>query len=279
MIVLAVLGIAVVFLTNRSEQKKTNTNNQSDQVQSALRKALGKDELVIGIDEAFPPTSFKQIDGSYAGIDIDFAKELEARTGVKVTFKSVEWDSIIPALLRKDIDVVWAGMGITSERQQKVNFVVYSKGPKGVAFTLSDSGIKSSSDLQGKIIAVQSGSYQEQDLKDGKIIPVNSWKEIKSMSTLPEAILDLKIGRVDAVICAQEPAGYYIEKTLNESAKFKVVDVGYGVGKGGIAFRKEDETIRLEVEKVVDQIIADGAASKISMKWLGIDKYKDWTKE
>jgi polar amino acid transport system substrate-binding protein len=274
-----VITALVVLAVYAFTQKTIQPQNNSSQSQSELRKALGKDELIVGIDEAFPPVSFKDIDGNYVGIDIDFAKELEKRTGVKVTFKPVEWDSIIPALLKKDIDVVWSGMGVTPEREQKVNFVVYSKDPKGVAFVLKNSSIAGANDLKGKVIAVQSGSYQEQDLKDGKIIPVNSWKELKSMSTLPEAILDLKIGRVDAVIASQESAAYYIEKTLNESSKYSSIDIGYGIGKGGIAFRKEDEAVRIAVETVVNQIISDGTASQISMKWLGIDKYKNWTKE
>lgn len=268
--VLILLGVLIL-----SREKNTD-NVKTPQNQSELGIALKKDELVIGIDEAFPPTTFKEADGSYAGMDIDFALEVEKRTGVKVVFKPIEWDNIIPALLMKDIDVVWSGMGVTPEREQKANFVVYSKGPKGYAFTTSESQIKSKEDLKDKIIAVQAGSYQEEDLKNGKIIPVNSWKEIRSVSTLPEAILDLKLGRIDAVICSQDNAGYYIEKTLNESANFKVLDVGYEVGSVGIAIRKEDSEVKSALQKIVDEIITDGTASKISLKWLGIDKYQNF---
>lgn len=243
---------------------------------SELALALGKNELIIGIDEAFPPTSFKGSDGEYAGIDIDFARELSARTGIKLVFKPVEWDSIIPALLAKKIDAVWSGMGITPERQEKVNFVVYAKSPKGVAFVKADSGITSKEDLAGKVIAVQSGSYQETDLKEGKLIPAGSWKELRSMSTLPEAIMDLKIGRVDVVIAGQDSAGYYIKKTLNDSSGYKVVDVGYGMGTTGIAVRKEDAALAAALETEVNAIIQDGTAGKITEKWLGINKYLNW---
>ena len=138
------------------------------------------------------------------------------------------------------------------------------------------SGIKSKADLQGKVIAVQSGSYQEQDLKDGKIIPVNSWKELRSLSTLPEAILDLKIGRVDVVIAGVDSAAYYINKTLNNSTGFRTVDVGYGNGNGGIAIRKGDTALASALQQQVNDIIKDGTASKITQKWLGIDKYQNW---
>ncbi len=275
--VLLITGF-ILYFKNKSETQTGQgiLGMQTSEV-SALRKAVGKDELIVGIDEAFPPISFKDIDGSYAGIDIDWAKEVEKRSGVKMTAKPIEWDSIIPALLSKDIDIIWSGMGITPERAQKVNFVTYSKGPKGVAFTLASTQINSKDELSGKVIAVQSGSYQETDLKTGKIIPVNSWKEIRSMSTLPEAILDLKLGRVDAVIAGPDSANYYIQKTLNQAEKFKMVDVGYSEGQGGIALRKEDTTIQTELQKVVEEIIKDGTASKITLKWLGVDKYANWS--
>jgi polar amino acid transport system substrate-binding protein len=96
------------------------------------------------------------------------------------------------------------------------------------------------------------------------------------MSTLPEAILDLKIGRVDVVISGQDTAAYYIEKTLNATDQFRVVDVGYGMGSAGIALRKDEPQVTADLQTVVNDIIKDGTASKISEKWLGIDKYLNW---
>jgi len=274
-----VVGIAVGFGWSyylKSTQSAGTTDNATLASKTTFRRLLGKDTLVVGIDEEFPPITFKDASGNFTGVDIDFANEFAKRAGIKVIFKPVEWDSIIPALISGNIDVVWSGMGITAERQQQVSFAVYSRDPKGVAFVLADSSIKSKYDLKGKIIAVQSGSYQETDLKAGKIITQNSWKEIRSMSTLPEAIIDLKLGRVDAVICSQDSASYYIEKTLDESAMFKIVDVGYEIGAGGVAFRKSDDQLRQEAQKIIDGIIRDGTASKITTKWFGMDKYKNW---
>jgi polar amino acid transport system substrate-binding protein len=271
------VGVGIYFL-NTNKQNDVKGANTVDVEVSNLQKALGKDELVVGIDEAFPPVTFKDINGQMSGMDIDFAKEVEKRTGVKMVFKPVEWDNIIPSLLAKDIDIIWSGMSITPEREAKVDFVKYSQGPKGVAFVLNDSSIKTVADLQGKVIGAQSGSYQETDLKAGTIVPVGSWKDIRSFSTLPEALIDLGIGRVDAIICSPESAGYYIEKTLQQSTKFRVVEVGYGVGFGGVAFRKGSLELKSALQEVVDQIIADGTASKITMSWLGIDKYSNWKK-
>jgi polar amino acid transport system substrate-binding protein len=274
-LILFIIGGGVYLLNagNTQTEVKGVSTNTSD-----LSKALGKDELVVGIDEAFPPVTFKDINGQMAGMDIDFAKELEKRTGVKIIFKPIEWENIIPALLAKDIDIIWSGMSITPEREAKVDFVKYSQGPKGVAFVLNDSNIKAAGDLQGKILSAQAGSFQETDLKNGKIVPINTWKEIRSFSTLPEAIIDLGIGRVEALICSPESAGYYIEKTLQQSAKYRTIDIGYGVGVSGIALNKGNQEFKNALQEVVDQIIDDGTASKITLNWLGLDKYLNWKK-
>ena len=279
LIALLSIGVGIFFLaTNNKQNEVKGANTSSDSSISNLKNVLGKDELVVGIDEAFPPVTFKDINNQMSGIDIDFAKEVEKRTGVKMIFKPVEWENIIPALLTNDIDVIWSGMSITPEREAKVDFVKYSQGQKGVAFVLNNSAINSLKDLQGKVLAAQSGSYQETDLKAGKIVPINSWKDIKSFSTLPEAIIDLGIGRVDAVICSPESAGYYITKTLQQTNKFRTIDVGYGNGISGIALRKGNDELKNALQEVVDQVISDGTASKITMSWLGIDKYISWTK-
>lgn len=268
-----VILIALIFVLRPSAEV---SNVEGVNTTSGLAKAIGKNELIVGIDEAFPPITFKDIDGEYRGIDIDLAKEVEKRTGVKMIFKSIEWENIIPSLMTKDIDIIFSGMGVTDERREMVDFAVYSRSPKGKAFVLGSSNINNKDDLWGRIIAVQSGSYQETDLKEGKIIPIGSWKEIRSISTLPEAIIDLRLGRVDVIISGEDPAAYYIEKTLNASNEFRSIDVGYGIGESGVAFRKEDSKIREEFKKVIDEIILDGTAGQITLEWLGIDKYENW---
>ncbi len=273
------IAIAVVLIVTATIVGLLLSNQSSNETEPIEKTTYDRIKengiIVVGIDEAFPPITFRDEDGNFVGSDIEFAKEAGKRMDLEVEFKPVAWDSIIPALINEDIDIVWSGMGITDERKEQIDFVKYSKGKKGVAFVLENSDIMNAEDLKDKTIAVQSGSYQETDLLDGEIIEKDSWKEVSSFATLPEALLDLSIGRVDTVISGETSALYYIENNLKDKG-FRSVDIGYDTSYSGIGLRKGDDMLKKELEKVVNEIIEDGTASKITEKWLGVDKYEDW---
>jgi len=91
----------------------------------SLKDIKDKKELIVGLDDNFPPMGFRDKSGQIVGFDIDMAKEVGKRLGVKVTFKPVEWDGIILSLNNKDIDVIWNGLTITDKRKEQISF---SKG-------------------------------------------------------------------------------------------------------------------------------------------------------
>ena len=71
---------------------------------------------------AYPPYSYVDKDGNAQGFDVDSMKWIAEKKGIEVTFMPVEWSGIIPALQAGKIDMVYAGMSITPERQEAVNF-------------------------------------------------------------------------------------------------------------------------------------------------------------
>ncbi len=91
------------------------------------------------------------------------------------------------------------------------------------------------------------------------------------MSTLPESLLDLSLGRVDAVFAGEQSSRYYINKNLS-NVEFRTVDAGYGIGYSGIGIRKEDDQLQKVLQEIIDEMISDGAATKVSEEWYGIDK-------
>lgn len=273
---LILVGLVVVFGigTIGVVLSRKDTNTKATNTDTEFSSKWGEKKLVVGIDDAFPPNTFRDETGQLVGLDIDLAKEASKRLGVEIEFQPVEWDGIIPALESKRIDIIWSGMGITTERKERVNFVVVDKGKGGVFFVKANSSINSKSDLSGKVVGVQAGSYQEKDLKADPI--ANSLKEIRSMPSLPESILDLRSGRVDAVLAGETSALYYIQKTFGSTNEFRMVDAGYSDMYSGIAIRKDDKFLKENLDIVVKAMIDDGTAGEITKKWLGIDKYADW---
>ena len=81
----------------------------------------GSSALRVGIATVYPPMAFKE-NGQLQGVEVDFAHQLAADWGIKVTLVELQWDDLIPALLDDRVDVIMSGMSITEERSKSVSF-------------------------------------------------------------------------------------------------------------------------------------------------------------
>ncbi|WP_303721465.1 transporter substrate-binding domain-containing protein [Malonomonas rubra] len=89
--------------------------------QSTLEKVIDKNTLRVGFS-TFVPWAMKDKQGGYTGFEIEVAERLAADMGVEVQFVPTKWSGIIPALLTGKFDIIIGGMGITPQRNLKVNF-------------------------------------------------------------------------------------------------------------------------------------------------------------
>ena len=116
-------------------------------------------ELVIGLDDAFPPMGFRREDGSLVGFDIDLAEALGKRLGVKIVWQPTAWDGVIHSLNAKKFDCIWNGMTITAERAQKVSFTrPYVMDGQVAIVRFAEKRFKDVGDLGGAVIGAQKGS-------------------------------------------------------------------------------------------------------------------------
>jgi len=234
---------------------------------NSLKDIQNKKELVIGLDDNFPPMGFRGKNGEIVGFDIDMAKEVGKRMGVKVTFKPVEWDGIILSLNNKDIDLIWNGLTITDTRKKQIAFSNVYVQNKQIIIVNSKSKISSKSAMSDKTVGLQLGSSSETALaKDAKLS--KSVKEIKKYSNNTEALLDLNAGRIDAVVIDEVVGRYYVSK---KPGMYKVLDENLGVEDYGVGIRKNDVTLTAEINKQLAKIKKDGTANTISKKWFGKD--------
>lgn len=226
-----------------------------------------KGEFVLGLDDSFPPMGFRDKNNEIVGFDIDLAKEVGKRLGLKVVLKPVDWDGVVMSLDNKDIDIIWNGLTITPERQKQINFSkVYLKN-RQIILVQANSNIKSKKDLAGKIVGLQLGSSSEDALNADKATS-SSLKNIVKHDNNVEALLDLEAGRVDAVVIDEVVGRYYMTKKPNT---YKVLSEDLGEESYGVGFRKSDNSFREMVDKTLDEMKADGTANKISQKWFGKD--------
>ena len=124
--------------------------------------------------------------------------------------------------------------------------------------------------LAGKIIGLQKDSTGEIHLNNDENLK-NSLQEIKLYADAPNALEDLKNGKIDAAICDEMNGIYYIfQHNLKNDIEVTNISIGE---KGDIAigFRKNDTALRDGVQKTLDEMIKDGTAKKISEQWFGED--------
>ena len=226
-----------------------------------------KGEIVVGLDDAFPPMGFRDEKGEITGFDIDLAKEAASRMGLKVKFQPIVWDNVIMELNNKNIDLIWNGMSITDERLEKIAVTDPYIANRQIIVVDSGSSISNKAGLTGKIIGIQSGSSSIDALKkDDKTY--KSIKEMVEFGTNDEALRDLNVGRVDAVVVDEVVGRYYISKFPSD---YKVLDENFGEEDYAVGIRKSDKKLLTELQKAIDEMVEDGTAAEISKKWFGKD--------
>ncbi|MCD3246076.1 amino acid ABC transporter substrate-binding protein [Clostridium botulinum C] len=230
-------------------------------------KKLGK--LRIGLDDSYPPMEFRDEKNNLVGFDIDLSNEIAKRLGIKVEFVTTEFSGILLGLQSKKFDAIIAGFSITEDRKKSVNFSEpYILGGQVIAVKKGNTSIKKLSDLKDKIVGCQMGSNgqhcAEKNLKE--------IKELRKYSKIPQAFSDMAIGRIDAVIMDAQVGGYYLSKNTGE---FEVLNEMVVKQPMGIAFKMGDNSLKNEVQKIIDDLKKEGTLSKLSLKWFGFDAYKD----
>lgn len=238
---------------------------------STTKTEPAKKKIVIGLDDNFPPMGFKDEKNNIVGFDIDMAKEAAKRLGIEVEFKGIDWSSKEAELNSKRIDALWNGMNITEERKKNVLFSDPYMESKQLIFVMANSPIKSAADLNGKVVGVQQSSIGEEVVtKDEKLKA--TLKDFKKYPDCVAAFMDLKTGRLDAVVTDEILGRYYMSK---EAGTYIAIEQPLGeVGVYGVGFRKDDKELRDKVQNVLNEMKKDGTSAKISQKWFGADIVK-----
>lgn len=265
-LVLFVAICTVALLGAGCGQKPADTKQTGDQSWSKIKS---KGEFVVGLDDNYPPAGFRDKAGQLVGFDIDLAKEAAKRLGVKAVFKPVQWDGVLLNLKSGDIDLIWNALGITPERQKEIGFTDSYMADRNIIVVKSGSPIKTKADLAGKIIGLQLGSTAEPAVtKD----PISSkLKEIRKFESPTVALMDLEAGRIDAVVTNEMNARYLIttDKTADKYYILTDKEGDFDKEPFGVGVRKEDVTFLAELNRVLNEMKADGTAAKISNQWFG----------
>lgn len=240
-------------------------NVTTSQADNSLNEIIEKGEFVIGLDDTFVPMGFRDENGELVGFDIDLAKAVGEKMGIKIKFQPIDWNAKELELSNKKVDALWNGLSITEARKKVMQFTDPYLNNKLVIMTTKNTGIKTIADLAGKNVGTQAGSYALDAMKEDESF---STYETFEYADYDAALMDLEIGRIDAIV-VDEVLGSY--KNANKNNMFVFADEDFGPDEYGVGLRKEDTSLFEAFNKAFEETIADGTASKLSEKWFGRD--------
>ncbi len=223
-------------------------------------------KLIMATNAEFPPYEYKEGD-TIIGIDAEVAKLIADKLDLELEIADVDFDSIIPGVQSGKYDMGMAGMTVTDERKEKVNFSdSYATGVQ-VVIVKEDSNIKSIDDLEGKKIGAQQGTtgyiYASDSVENGGYGEEN----VTGYQNGALAVEALKGGKVDCVIIDNEPAKAYV--AANEG--LKILDTEYVTEDYAICFAKENTELQEKVNTALKELIEDGSVKKVVDKYIKAD--------
>ena len=219
-----------------------------------------KPVLTMATNAQFPPYEFYDGD-KIVGIDAEIAGLIAEKLGMELQIEDMEFDSIITAVKSGKVDMGMAGMTITDERLESVDFSTSYATGKQVIIVAEGSDIASAEDLEGKTIGVQLSTtgdlYITWDLVDTGLANIERYNKGA------DAVQALVQGKIDAVVIDNEPAKVFVE----ESEGLKILETEYITENYAICVAKDSELLD-KINAALDELIASGKVQEILDKYI-----------
>ena len=225
-----------------------------------------KGELIIGLDDSFPPMGFRDEANNLVGFDIDFAKAVCAELKLTPVFQPIEWSAKEMELDGKHIDCIWNGMSITPERLENMSLTRGYLNNRIIIMTVPDVTVTSKDDLKNLNVGTQAKSAALEVCMEDPIY--GELANFFEYATYEEVIMDMDAGRIQAMI-VDEVLGMY--KNSMRATSFNVASVDFGDDLYAVGFRKTDKDLTSRVQQTIDNLIKSGKAAEISNAWFGAD--------
>ncbi|NBR52231.1 MAG: amino acid ABC transporter [Rhodobacteraceae bacterium] len=214
------------------------------------------DVVRMGTEGAYPPYNYIDDAGQVAGFERDLGDELCARAGLTCEWVTNDWDSIIPNLVSGNYDTIIAGMSITAERDEVIDFTQDYYPPTASRYVAASEGV----DLAGGVISAQTATIQAAYIAE-------SGATLLEFATADETIAAVQNGEVDAVF-----ADYDFLLPVVEASGGALMFVGEPVALGGgvgMGLRESDGELRDKFNAAIDSMKADGSLNALLAKWFG----------
>ncbi len=249
-------------------EEKAEAEAPAAEEAAAEIKTVEAGKLHMATNAAFPPYEMISDNGGFEGIDVEIATLIAQKLGLELVVDDMEFGSVITSVQGGKSDIAMAGLTVTDERKQNVDFTEsYATGVQ-VIIVPEGSDIQTVDDLaNNKMIGVQDGTtgyiYCSSPVEDGGY----GEDHVTSYPNGAMAIEALKGGKVDAVVIDNEPAKAFVQA----NAGLKILDTEYIVENYAIGISKDNNGLRDAVNNALKELIADGSVKLIVDKYINAE--------
>ena len=229
---------------------------ETTETEAAVSEALADGVLTVGTNAEFPPFEYVNDNGEPDGFDIALIKAIGEKLGVTVEVENMEFASLISSIGSK-IDVAIAGMTVTEERKESVDFSDSYYDAVQYVVLPADSEIATAADLENKAIGVQLGTTGDFIASDIAGATVSQYNKAV------DAVNDLINGRVECVIIDKNPALVFEGKFEGQVVAVDGAQFGFEPEQYAIAMPKGDAALVEQVNAALEEIKADGTFDEL----------------
>jgi len=216
------------------------------------------DKVRMGTEGAYPPYNFINDAGEVDGFERELGDELCSRAKLDCEWVTNEWDSIIPNLVSGNYDTIIAGMSVTAERDEVIDFTQDYIPPSPSSYVaLAGTSV----DMTGGVIAAQTGTIQASHI-------AASGATLVEFATPDETIAAVKNGEADAVLADKEYLAPIVAESGGDMVFAGDVAIGGGIGMG---IRESDGALKSKMDAAIASMKADGSLNKMITKWFGAE--------
>ncbi|HKL55571.1 MAG: transporter substrate-binding domain-containing protein [Roseovarius sp.] len=215
--------------------------------------AMAQDVVRLGTEGAYPPWNFINDAGEVDGFERELGDELCERAELNCQWVTNDWDSIIPNLVSGNYDVIIAGMSITDERDEVIDFTQNYTPPDPSAYLAMSDSV----DLEGGVIAAQAGTIQAGYVAE-------SGATLVEFATPEETIAAVRNGEADAVLADKS----FLTPVAGEDADLMIVGPDVALGGGvGLGVRESDPELKATLDAAIQSMKDDGSLNAMIEKW------------
>ncbi len=263
MIGLSACGEAKENESKENENKSEEVAEEGETENSEGEEDLTPDDsLIVATEAGFPPFEYVDDNGEIVGVDIDIAQAIADKLGKKLVIKNMSFDGALVEVADGRVDMVAAGVSVTDERKESMDFSVpYFESYQVMVVNAKSPAFKESTleNIKGKIITAQQGS-----VGDVWVTDETEAAEIRRFNEIAVAASEVELGKADALILDNVVAH---ELVANNEDKLMIADgEPISIESTAIALPKGSDELKEVVNEVITELKENGQIEKFLIK-------------